>query len=406
MTSSRFLKKVSWVSICFVFLICLASTVAGARSNTEYVAVVDAGSSGSRVYLYAVVPELQSAGVRDLMQFESDAPGLSGFTGNPADAGMKGLGSLFQRLEDFVEKKNIPKKEVKVFVLATGGMRMIDGASRQAILDSVSKYVEAREFSVQKVETISGENEGVYSWVDVNYLLRKFQNRQPTVGIIEIGGASAQITFEASDPHGKEGEVVNHGRKFNVFSESFSGLGRNEARKSMIELPGGVSGTVRNPCYPEGLTFDDQKARANGLTGDFNFSACTKNYEKILEKFEMESLRTRMKDGPKLYAAVGTGNPVGTFWGLLKAWKIQTSDPFMIVEQEKLNCDRSWTDFAAQFGNDAFNKTQCADSVFITTFLYGQDGLGLKNGFVRSYETINGRTPSWTRGFVVLEYSK
>jgi len=395
-----------WLFCLLMLLGKPASALPETSTKPLYVAVVDAGSSGSRLYLYCVTRSANTSEIEDMLQFESDAPALSSFKGNEAELGEKGLKPLFQQLIDFLLKNKIPKSDVEVDILATAGMRLLESTEQRAIFDRARNYIKDLSLTPDYLETIPGEMEGVYSWVDVNYLLGNFRVRQPTVGIIEIGGASAQIAFETSEMVINNEAIDIQGKTYHILAQSFLGLGRNEARKRMIEIPGGVSGTVKNPCYPQGLTVDDQKAKTKDLTGDFVYSACVRNYETVLSKFGFRSLRNLIESGQKSFAAVGTGNPVGTFWGLLEAWKVASTDPFEILEQEVANCVRPWTEIAAKYGNAAFNKTQCADSVLLTTFLYGEGGLGLRRGSVTSYKTIRSRSPTWTRGVVVLKYLK
>jgi hypothetical protein len=307
-------------------------------------------------------------------------------------------------VEDFLVSKGIPTSGVEIHVLATAGLRLLEIEAQQSILRSARKCIEESSFSLGEVEIVSGELEGVYSWVDVNYLLEKLSNQQPTVGIVEIGGASTQIAFETKTPF-SGGHTITFGqRKHHIFVSTFLGLGRNEARKRMIAVQGGALGGVDNPCYPRGIVVDDQKAGASGLTGAFNQAACIRLYENIFGKFDIEAVRERLESGAVSFAAVGTGNPVGTFWGLLKAWKIDSANPYEIIRKEKADCGKAWSEFEALYGRDAFNKTQCADSIFVASLLYGDNGLRLDSDSVTSYKSINGRTPTWTRGVVILKY--
>lgn len=392
--------------VWWVFLLSLlfhpASVIAGGRPATDYVAVIDGGSSGSRIYLYDARRDENASKAKILMAFEGDAPGLSSFKTNPAEAGVKGLAPLLERLTDFLRSKSIPTTKVKVDVLTTAGMRLLDNHEQKAIFDHLEKFVQENGFIVGDIKTISGLMEGIYSWTDVNYLLDKFHGGQPTVGVIEVGGASAQIAFETTTPTAQSKTVVIGRKKHTVFVESFLGLGRNEARKHMLQTS--EAGAAKNPCYPRGLVFDDNKAGMKGVSGDFNYSACVSIYEKILGRSDIQSIGRQLKNGPKSFAAVGAGNPVGTFWGLLDAWKIPSTNPFEIAEKAKVDCNKPWSDFEAQYGGETFNRTQCADSAFIVTFLYGDHELNIEKTAVTSYRSIHDATPTWTRGFVILEY--
>ena len=58
-------------------------------------------------------------------------------------------------------------------------------------------------------QVIDGRMEGVYGWIAVNYMLGRFDHnfvehqRQPTVGALDMGGASTQITYEVFTDHFK-----------------------------------------------------------------------------------------------------------------------------------------------------------------------------------------------------------
>jgi GDA1/CD39 (nucleoside phosphatase) family len=372
--------------------------------TSRYVAIIDAGSGGSRVYLYKATRSKESSEAQDLMEYESKAPGLSSFQPNPVEAGEKGVAPLLARLSDYLAAQHIDKADVEVDVLATAGMRLLDNGAQRAIFDSVRRSVAERAFAIGDIETIPGAMEGIYSWVDVNFLLGRFSDGQTSVGVVEIGGASAQIAFETHGPHAGGQGVSIGSRTYDVFVTSFLGLGRNEARRRMIEIFDRASGAGGNPCYPRGIVATDEAAVARAVAGDFNYAACVRTYADLLGKYDLKRVRLALQTGAGSFAAIGTGNPIGTFWGLLEAWKTGSSNPFDILAKEKAGCDRPWSAFQAEYGGGAFNETQCADSTFVTSFLYGEEGLRLNGDAVRSYKSIDGKTPTWTRGVIVLKY--
>ena len=99
--------------------------------------------------------------------------------------------------------------KTSLFVLATAGLRLLPEAQREAILDNLRKELPRRyPFIVmdQHVQMISGKWEGIYSWVAVNYVLGRLSrpvngssSAPPrTVGMVDMGGGSVQIAYEAS----------------------------------------------------------------------------------------------------------------------------------------------------------------------------------------------------------------
>jgi hypothetical protein len=181
----------------------------------NYAAVIDAGSSGSRIYVYQYrLPFSEdytaSAGsaagsgsstgagtaapggdpTADILHIaiaedsehrsiiKKQEPGLSAFGPNPGNAF-----SSIKPLLDFAAA-HIPSALVAstpVYVLATAGLRLLPVAERDAVLANVRAGLrteaQAGRFlfeSDSQVNVISGEEEGLYGWVALNYLRNRF----------------------------------------------------------------------------------------------------------------------------------------------------------------------------------------------------------------------------------------
>ena len=95
-----------------------------ASEPSHYAAVIDAGSSGSRLYLYRVIDARASDPiVRDVMSYEpKDLPGLSSFKGQPERAVREGVQPLLNVLDTFLDRHHIASNAVHLSLLATGGM--------------------------------------------------------------------------------------------------------------------------------------------------------------------------------------------------------------------------------------------------------------------------------------------
>lgn len=253
------------------------------RQNLQYAVMIDAGSSGSRVYIYVWPPH--SGDTRQLLNirmlhdklgkdvYYAITPGLSSCSTNPSNSS-EYLAPLLKFAAD-----NIPKekhKETPLYVLATAGMRLLDLATQNAILEDLRKDIPKEYsflFTPSNVAVISGKEEGIYSWISINYLMGRFDHtlekaplitveydskswkRMNTISMIEMGGASVQIGFEITS-NGQFNQLkarfpddilkdsisefnlgcsehdTNH--KYRLFVTTYLTLGANAARQNYI----------------------------------------------------------------------------------------------------------------------------------------------------------------------------
>ncbi|KAL1407588.1 Golgi apyrase [Vanrija albida] len=320
--------------------------------TTHYALVIDAGSSGSRMQIYswrdpglerdeivAEVKEARAAGagkgsgpetskwwwwdsikgkgkassadmerraLRRLVRVgkgvEGEAwvkrvePGISSFAVAPED--IPGyLQPLMQHALDHIPPSQL--ESTPIFVLATAGMRLLNPEAQNAILqvtcDTLRKSYpfKLHEASAagpcgDSVRIISGEEEGIWGWVAVNYLMDGFghapelahaqgveghdhllplaplasappgskdsvtpvdiSHHSPTFGFLDMGGASTQLAFSPSIEeleHSRfpksdlatvslrllSGELV----EWPVFAASWLGFGTNQVRERYVE---------------------------------------------------------------------------------------------------------------------------------------------------------------------------
>lgn len=133
----------------------------------SYLAMIDAGSSGCRAHIYRygklgsisgplyVLPQHVSMKVK---------PGLSSFASNPTAAG-----ASLAPLIDFMKSK-VPEEDwdvTPIWVKATAGLRMLDTAVSDKIIDSVQNFLSSKAnspfyFHETHAQIISGSEEGAY----------------------------------------------------------------------------------------------------------------------------------------------------------------------------------------------------------------------------------------------------
>jgi len=122
-------------------------------------------------------------------------PGLSAFVDQPK----QGAETVQGLLE--VAKDSIPRshwKRTPVVLKATAGLRLLPEQKAQALLFEVREIFKKSPFLVpdDSVSIMDGSYEGILAWVTVNFLTGQLHGHsQETVGTLDLGGASTQITF-------------------------------------------------------------------------------------------------------------------------------------------------------------------------------------------------------------------
>lgn len=259
----------------------LGNAAGGKCEKTDYVVMIDAGSTGSRVHVYSFdtcvsPPRLLNE------EFKMLKPGLSSFDTDTVGAA-KSLDPLLE-----LAVKSVPKDKqgcTPVAVKATAGLRLLGKEKSDAILAEVRRHLEKDfPFAVVDGDGISimeGKDEGVYAWITTNYLLGNIgtSEKLPTAAVFDLGGGSTQIVFE---PEFGDAEVMADGehkyeftygsRKFTLYQFSHLGYGLMEGRNkvnglvvsSALTSKSGLTKyeskeaaknveateTIVNPCFP------------------------------------------------------------------------------------------------------------------------------------------------------------
>uniref|UniRef100_W5JXU8 Ectonucleoside triphosphate diphosphohydrolase 3 n=1 Tax=Astyanax mexicanus TaxID=7994 RepID=W5JXU8_ASTMX len=231
----------------------------------KYGIVLDAGSSRTTVYLYQWPAEKENntGVVSQTTKCLVKGPGISEMN----DDSWKYLKTC---MDDIT--KHVPPSQhssTPIFLGATAGMRLLHIKNEEAsntILQDIQKYLRSLPFNFQNASIISGQEEGLYGWITVNYLMGNFLEKNmwnawvhphgaKTVGSLDLGGASTQIAFTAPDDATGEDliRVSLYGYEYNVYTHSFLCYGKNEAEKKVLaELVKSSTdwSRVNHPCYP------------------------------------------------------------------------------------------------------------------------------------------------------------
>ncbi|KAK3053694.1 Golgi apyrase [Extremus antarcticus] len=366
----------------------------------KYGVVLDAGSSGSRVYIYRYktaeyvkekedtkeLGRLPKIKTKKSWNFKVK-PGISTFGDKPELVGEEHLKELVAFAEEQVPKDEI--ENTPIFLLATAGMRLLPKAQRDAVLENVCAYFQKHsKFQIPDcdlhIQVIPGETEGLYGWVAANYLLDGFDKPEKndhgdghhTYGFLDMGGASAQIAFAPNateaEKHANdlkllrlrtvEGEAIEYG----VFVTTWLGFGANEARRRYVEhLLGASPGEqeVPDPCLPVGLLIkptgeeiEPGSSKATGklshLIGTGKFTDCLHSAYPLLEKNKPCDDPPCLLNGmhtPAIDFGVNHFVGVSEFWHttheiFAMAHKDRAYDFASYQKQVSELCSRKWSD--------------------------------------------------------------
>ncbi|GMT35565.1 hypothetical protein PFISCL1PPCAC_26862 [Pristionchus fissidentatus] len=440
------------------------SVVAGISPDDEvsYGIIIDAGSTGSRLFLYnwratssdelidikPTLDEHNNPVVRKVF------PGLSTFADKPNHAADY-IKPLLDYAIEYVPPANRPY--TPVFILATAGMRLVPTDQQKAILtDLHTRLPKLTEMQIMKehIRVIEGKWEGIYSWIAVNYILGKFTSshsnppqtsstisdvstattvtpqRQPAVGMIDMGGASVQIAFEmpANETFRSENvENINLGCKdddptfkYQLYVTTFLGYGVNEGlRRYEQSLSDSLdNGTLaRDPCLPVNL--QKEVVRADGTkfmrkgTGDWQ--ECTAQLTSLVTKTDEKSKCADSCFFGSAPAPKMSLNDV-EIYGFSEYW-FSVEDVLglggaynytQVAEKSHGFCSQRWSSIQNQArrklytkANDDRLRSQCFKSAWVNSVLHGGFNVSKYHNTFRSAYNIAGQEIQWALGAMI-----
>lgn len=268
----------------------------------KYGVVLDCGSSRTTVYVYEWPAEKENntGVIKETLKCDVKGPGISdlGFNSSQDKETWRHLGNCMDQI-----KKTIPFSKhaaTPIFLGATAGMRLLKLENETAannILQDMTKFLQSLPFDFQNASIISGEEEGLYGWITVNYLMNNFLERDlwnswvrpqggKTTGSLDLGGASTQIAFATTGDAKEEGltKVNLYGYQYTVYTHSFLCYGKHEAEKTVLAKLVQVSTDptrILNPCYPIGfnITMTDEVLFSSECTKDLRPASYNTGYD-------------------------------------------------------------------------------------------------------------------------------
>lgn len=256
------------LGLAAILLLTIPAEDVAERPGNMYGIVLDAGSSHTALYIYKWPADKQNGTgvVTQHNECHVKGGGISSYAGQEGAAGQSLEVCLNQAVKDIPKERH---RLTPVYLGATAGMRLLHISNPQQsdkILQEVSQKIQSYPFNYQGAAILSGQEEGAYGWVTVNYLLenfikygfvgRWFSPGRPTVGALDFGGASTQITFATDETVEDKEDVMKlrlYGQEYSLYTHSFLCYGQDQFLKRLLAhilKSQGYSGSVSHPCYP------------------------------------------------------------------------------------------------------------------------------------------------------------
>ncbi|XP_074871369.1 ectonucleoside triphosphate diphosphohydrolase 2 [Carettochelys insculpta] len=390
-----------------VLLLCLRARDLREPPAFQYGIVLDAGSSHTALFVYKwpADKENDTGVVGQHSMCDVPGGGISSYAKNPSGAGQSLEKCLNQAVSDVPKERH---RLTPLYLGATAGMRLLNLTDPQAsssVLSAVTSTLRSYPFDFQGAKILSGEDEGVFGWVTANYLLENFikygwigqwfRPKKPTVGAMDLGGASTQITFETREPiEDPQSRVMLrlYGQTYQVYTHSFLCYGRDQVlRRVLAKVMQANSYTenMPNPCWPKGYTknltlhdvynspctaaekpdgYDPQRPISMAGAGDV--AQCRSLVENL---FNFTSCRFSSCSFDGVFQPGLSGNFIAfsaffyTVDFIQRAMKRRVASPADLSAAAEAICDATWAELLQKAPDQ---KTRLQDYCAVTNFVY------------------------------------
>lgn len=360
--------------------------------------IVDASSSASTLAAYrwraksGGLPEIEGRSLPDgLADCEPVEPGLGAYGGRPAEAAAS-LEPLLRCVATYLGDDEIRLARAALHLRATAGVRLLPQDEREEIRDRIRARLEQTAVGETSARVISGDEEGIFGWLTVNYLLGHLEHGGPfpTVGALDLGGASTQITFVPLDgPREHEQAISVGGNTYQLYTYSYLGRGQDEARKA-VDAPA---------CY----LVDYPLSEGRFGTGDFD--GCREAIRAALGKpCTSEPCSLFGVHQPPVY---GDFLGFSVYYYTARFFDIAGRlSPAELSRAGASFCGSSWTERVAEdpsLEGNPYVPNYCFAAAYVVTLLTDGWGFSFETDRVHAPARVQGTKVGWTLGALLYE---
>ncbi len=368
--------------------------------------VIDAGSSGSRLRFYCWKPGTADAlpSIEDRGS-QKEEPGIADAdcSRTPEEA-VEGVRSLVDHARRTIgDQARIA--ETPLALLATAGLRQCPESYQRTMLEGIREYLQSTPFSGAEARLISGAEEGRYGWVAVNYLLGRLspEERSTTVGALDLGGVSTQITFRPGAcpvDRGECGELALGESSYPLYSKSYLGWGQDQAMREVDA----------RACYLRGYRPDDGSFVGRGRYGRCQ-RAIRRTIRRQIAADPPAPICTRWCNLLGAYQPNLEGDFVAFSAYAYNAENLGLGSKFSLAELEaagKAYCRTPWQTIEAECAagersgcKEWWLNRNCFASAYMVILLHEVYGFPMDSRRITSTNELEGFEIDWTLGVMV-----
>ncbi|KFV54324.1 Ectonucleoside triphosphate diphosphohydrolase 8, partial [Gavia stellata] len=265
------------------------------------------------------------------------------------------------------------------------------------VLAEVAKTMREYPVAFKGAQILTGEEEGAYGWITINYLLESFTKYSPKghtwirpeaahlFGALDLGGASTQISFmpEVSVINWKDiSKLMLYGYNYNIYTQSYLCYGQNEMLKRLAKELIAVRGELGAERHAECLKLVCLRGRGNEtkqseywnvtLEGRGNASGCLAAVKKLFNFSACGQRQDCTFDNIYQPPVRGQFIAFSAFYYNFKFLNLTEGQSLATVRETIEHfCTRSWEDLSSSYPEENPEELPkyCASTIYILTLL-------------------------------------
>ena len=345
--------------------------------------IVDAGSTGSRLYIYAYDLNEKNNPVQIKKTWSKKIkPGFSTIEPKSMDAYLTDLFAT------------APSQNIPIYFYATGGMRLLSQPKQQLQYQALQQWFDTQsQWILRDAKTISGKQEGLFGWLALNYKLGSLQSSdKPLASMMDMGGASVQIAIPIEQTDFINPQDLIHintdNRHVTLFIHSFLGAGQTEVSHQYLNT---------SSCFPIDYPLPNESM------GRGDAFACQQDITKLINSVQdiNQIVKPVIINNPETnwYAISGLSTLVKN-----KAFNFkdnQFTHQSMLEQADNELCQQSWHILKTKYADNDYTYINCLTSSYYYALVV--NGYGLQPTQTINYLSDD-EEPDWTLGAVLQQY--